>query len=55
MRIRLDGTRPEIAHILYQLRRKFRITSVSTPHPNRGRRADFRLYAQIAPRDTRNR
>ncbi|WP_405140651.1 hypothetical protein OG589_27255 [Sphaerisporangium sp. NBC_01403] len=54
MRIRLDGSRSEISYALYQLRKIFRVTSVSNPHPNRGRRSDFRLYAQINPRDMRD-
>lgn len=53
MRIRLDGTRPEISYALYRLCGLFTVTSVSVLLRHRDRPSGFRLYADINPWDLR--
>ncbi|MET7459584.1 hypothetical protein [Nonomuraea sp. NPDC005501] len=52
MKIRLDGTRPEITYSMFRLREIFTVTSVSRAYPSRHRPRQYHIYVNIVPRET---
>jgi hypothetical protein len=50
MRIRVEGTRAEIALGLNHLRRVFMVTAMSRAYPHRAHPRKYRVYVRVVPR-----
>ncbi|WP_433351565.1 DUF3970 family protein [Microtetraspora malaysiensis] len=53
MRIRLDGTRAEIADALFRLRQTFTVSGVSRAYLYRTRPHHWRVFVTTTPRERR--
>ncbi|SEK30853.1 hypothetical protein [Nonomuraea pusilla] len=53
MRIRLEGTRVQLALGMIRLRHVFTVTDVSRAYPHRAHPRTYRLYVRVAPRPER--
>ncbi|MER6946530.1 hypothetical protein ABT294_21100 [Nonomuraea sp. NPDC000554] len=53
MRMRLDGTRPELIDALFRLRLSFTVSHVSRAYPDRTRPHHWRIFLTTAPKDRR--
>ncbi|MGV9379999.1 DUF3970 family protein [Nonomuraea sp. NPDC003707] len=53
MRIRLDGTRPELVDALFRLRQTFTVSNVSRAYPDRARPHHWRIFITTAPKERR--
>ncbi len=53
MRIRLDGTRAEIADALFRFRQIFTVSGISRAYPDRARPHHWRVFVTTTPRERR--